>query len=95
MKKANGAMPLYLGDNGVHKFWESTNREAIILQNHSEPFWCIFINEVIWDHSHSLRKARIKAQKKIGRRLIFDTSHNWILAKPTDKKMILVKGGEE
>lgn len=90
MNKNTGAMPLYLGDNGIHKFWESTNREVIIFQNHREPFWTICINERRWDHSYSLRKARKIAEKQTGKKLIFDTSHIWKLGKPTDKKMILL-----
>lgn len=89
----NGAMPLYLGDNGTHLFWESTNREVIILRNHREPFWCIYINEQVWDFSLSLRKARKIAERKIDRRLVFDQTHHWTLAKPTDKKMVLMGRG--
>lgn len=30
---------LYWGDNGVHEFWESEDRELLILRNHGESYW--------------------------------------------------------
>jgi hypothetical protein len=83
-------MPLYLGDNGVHKFWESTNREVIILKNHREPWWIIFIDECVWDSCLSLRKARKITEKKIKKRLGFDMSHYWYLPRKNARKMVLV-----
>jgi hypothetical protein len=30
---------LYRGDNGVHEFWESEDRELLIFRNHGESGW--------------------------------------------------------
>jgi len=30
---------LFWGDNGVHEFWESEDRELLILRNHGEAYW--------------------------------------------------------
>jgi len=30
---------LYWGDNDAHEFWESEDRELLILRNHQESFW--------------------------------------------------------
>ena len=84
-------VPLYRGDNGIHKFWESIDREVIIFQNHSEPHWNILIRERRGGAAESLRKARKIAEKQLSKSLCFDTSFIWVKSKlKSHKKMILI-----
>jgi hypothetical protein len=47
--KSNGRIPLYFGDNGTQRFWESTNSDILIMQVGSltAPWMCLQLPNIV------------------------------------------------
>ncbi len=58
---------LYWGDNGVHEFWESEDRELLIFRNHHEQGWTAHRNHCFLFASSSAEKAAERLNVELSR----------------------------
>lgn len=83
---------LFFGDNGVHEFWESEDKQFCFIRNHGEKFWLAIRVADAFSNQGALT-AKSLAQK-VGRnhdyRFVFQVGQQWLRLYPHHRQMKLV-----
>lgn len=88
---------IFKGRNKNHDFWESENREVLILKNFQENFWYVFSNSLVCHRQGqsvgavNFLDAVAEAEKYFGIKILVSDAKIWAFNKNTEKFSLLKK----
>lgn len=75
---------LYWGDNGIHEFWESSDRTLLVLRNHPDDFWSAHLSHNFLFFTSTLEDAVKRLNVQLSRDQVWARKgHKFILKAET------------